>query len=97
MRLLCLVSGEGDIKITWSRDDVAMVFSDRIKSTVVGELLIEDILPEDAGVYRCSATRNNESVHVETEVVVSGKIICYLSERVGHHAPVVGFLVLFIK
>lgn len=73
VRLMCMTTGDGDITVTWSHDGQPVFFDDRVKTTAEGELLIEDVVPEDQGVYRCTASRWPESIHAETTVKVAGK------------------------
>ena len=73
VRLLCMVTGDGDVTTQWTKNGVPVIFDDRIKMTPEEELFIEDVVPEDEGTYRCTATRGTESVSVEAQIRIAGK------------------------
>ena len=73
VRLLCIVTGDGDVRTTWTKDGQDVAYDGRVKTTAEGELLIEDVVHEDEGTYRCTATRGRETTYVETGVRVAGE------------------------
>lgn len=62
---------------------------DTTRSTILrsGTMLITEIVPGDAGLYRCTATIDNEAVHATARVLVRGtcKVVLHYSNKSVEH------------
>ena len=73
IRLLCIVTGRGNIVTSWTKDGAALTLDDRVTTNAEGELTLDEVVPADSGMYRCTATRGAQSVHVEAQIQVTGQ------------------------
>ena len=73
--LMCHVTGDtkSNIDIAWQKDGLGLPYDDRYKETERGELLIEDLVPTDAGTFTCIATRGGDKVKASATIKVNGK------------------------
>ena len=81
MRLVCEVTGDlTDVTIHWSKDGFPLLDDedDRIKITLEGELLIEDMMKSDEGRYTCTAKRFHSKISKSTTIYTQGSLLSEL-------------------
>lgn len=64
VKMICSVNGDHAI-IKWQKNGKAIEYDDRIKllnSGVIGQILINKVIPKDAGEYVCSAKNNYNEI-----------------------------------
>lgn len=72
-RLTCGASGQPEPTITWTKNGNAIPSTFQFTVDPNGDLVINNIQPEDHGLYRCSATNNVQTIVAEARVHVHGK------------------------
>lgn len=73
IRLQCKAVGSPQPVITWSRNGIQLISSNRIQIESDGSLVIRPVETGDHGTYRCDATNINGRVSAEADVLINGK------------------------